>query len=98
MQHTIVCHRRAPYVESDKTDMLRNDAFQSVGSLNLQDGVVLEFAPKNPGETTSRQRMAVDDDYGRIFVSKAVLFGRKRDSQSLTRYCRPKTFKPIRQI
>jgi hypothetical protein len=39
-----------------------------VYSLDLQDGELLEFVPKDPGKATSRQRITVNYDDRRAFV------------------------------
>lgn len=96
LNHAPIRHHAALYIESDERDLLPHHAsVKAVSSLDFQDGEFLEFVPKYPSETTSRKRIAVDDDYGGTFVSEAVLLGRKRDSQSLPRYCRPRSYNRI---
>ena len=50
-----------------------------VYSLDLQDGEILEFVPKDARKATSRQRITVNYDDGRTFVREAILFDRKRE-------------------
>ncbi|EHK53940.1 hypothetical protein MAXJ12_27723 [Mesorhizobium alhagi CCNWXJ12-2] len=54
--------------------MFADYGVELVYSLDLQDGQILEFVPKDARKATSRQRITVYYDYGRAFVMEAVLF------------------------